>query len=105
MVHGSAPSSERFRAWKSFFIAGYAAQKGLFLPKGTPDDVIQAYRESASKAVAVEGFKEKAQDVLGDYEQAVGDEAGMMFADAVNMDDEARAWVINWLNTQYSAGL
>jgi hypothetical protein len=55
--------------------------------------------------VAVEGFKEKAQDVLGDYEQAVGDDAGMMFAEAVNMDGEARAWVINWLNTQYSAGL
>ncbi|UTW11505.1 Bug family tripartite tricarboxylate transporter substrate binding protein [Marinobacterium rhizophilum] len=105
MVHGSAPSSERFRAWKSFFVAGYAAQKGLFLPKGTPDDVVQAYQEAASKAVAVPGFKEKAQDVLGDYDQAVGEEARMMFAEAVSMDDEAKGWVINWLNTKYSAGL
>ncbi|WP_020680634.1 Bug family tripartite tricarboxylate transporter substrate binding protein [Marinobacterium rhizophilum] len=105
MVHGSAPSSERFRAWKAFFIAGYAAQKGLFLPKGTPDDVVQAYRDAAAKAIAAPGFADKAQDVLGDYEQAVGDEASKMFSEAVSMDDEARAWVINWLNSKYSAGL
>ncbi len=105
MVHGKAPDSERFRAWKSFFVAGYAAQKGLFLPKGTPDDVIQAYRESAAKVIAVSGFKEKAQDMLGDYEQAVGEEASMMFAEAVSMDDAAKTWVIDWLNSKYSAGL
>jgi hypothetical protein len=29
----------------------------------------------------------------------------MMFAEAVNMDDEAKAWVIDWLNAKYSAGL
>ncbi|NVK43800.1 MAG: tricarboxylate transporter [Oceanospirillaceae bacterium] len=105
MVHGQAPNSEAFRAWKSFFIAGYAAQKGLFLPKGTPDEVVQAYSEAVAKVVAKPGFETEADDVLGNYEQAVGDDAQMMFAEALKIDDAAKAWIIDWLNSRYSAGL
>jgi hypothetical protein len=104
-VHGEAPNSEAFRAWKSFFIAGYAAQKGLFLPKGTPDEVVQAYSEAVAKVIAKPGFETEAEDVLGNYEQAVGGDAQMMFAEALKIDDAAKAWIIDWLNSRYSAGL
>jgi hypothetical protein len=29
----------------------------------------------------------------------------MMFAEALKIDDAARAWIIDWLNSRYSAGL
>jgi hypothetical protein len=105
LVHGQAPDNEAFRAWKSFFIAGYAAQKGLFLPKGTPEEVVQAYSDAVAKVIAKPGFESDAEDVLGNYEQAVGGDAQMMFAEALKIDDAARAWIIDWLNSRYSAGL
>ncbi|AJQ92749.1 tripartite tricarboxylate transporter substrate-binding protein [Gynuella sunshinyii] len=105
MVHGQLPDSDAFRAWKTFFIAGYAAQKGLFLPKGTPDDVVKAYSEAVANVIAKPEFASESEDVLGNYEQAVGSDAQMMFAEALKIDKAARTWVINWLNSEYSAGL
>ncbi|WP_428243620.1 Bug family tripartite tricarboxylate transporter substrate binding protein [Gynuella sp.] len=105
MVHGQAPDGEAFHAWKSFFVAGYAAQKGLFLPKGTPDNIVQAYREAAANVIAQPGFASESEDVLGNYEQAIGNDAEMMFAEALKMDKAAKTWVINWLNSEYNAGL
>ena len=105
MVHGKKPSGSAFDAWKSFYIAGFAAQKGIFLPKGTSEDVIAAWRDAANKVISSEGFTEKSQKVLGVYPQAVGKDAERLFRNAIELEPSAKRWVTNWLSQKYNVKL
>ena len=101
MAYGKKPSGEAFEAFKSFVIAGYAAQKPIFLPKGTPKDIVDTYVTALQKTIKAPGFKEKAGDELGDYDQAVGPAAQKMLGVALNLDPKAKAWVKNWLTSRF----
>ena len=101
-VHGEKPSGEWFDAWRAFFTAGFAAQKMIFLPEGTPPDVVAAWREAAAKTVAAPGFPEQAAPVLGTYKQAVGPEAELLMATAIDVDPKAKEWVRSWLSETYN---
>ena len=105
MVHGAAPSGAAFDAWKAFFTAGFAAQKMIFLPKGTPDDIVAAWRDAAAKTVAAPDFKEKSELVLGIYPQATGDAAVTRMKLAVDVAPEAKQFVKDWLTEKYNVKL
>ena len=102
MIHKEKPSGEWFDAWKAFFTAGFAAQKMIFLPKGTPDDVLQAWRDAASKTIGASDFQDKAVKVLGTYSQKVGPDAELLLKTAINVDPKAKEWVRNWLTETYN---
>ncbi len=102
MVHGQAPSGEWFDAWKAFFTAGFAAQKMIFLPKDTPDAVVQAWRGAAAKTIGASDFPKEASKVLGTYEQRVGPDAEKLLQTAIDVDPKAKAWVRNWLTEKYN---
>lgn len=101
-VMGKMPSGDAFNAWKAFFSAGFAVQKLVFLPKGTPDDIVAAYRDAFAKVTAAPGFAKKAEKVLGTYEQAVGRKPEVLMRVAINVDPVARKWVRDWLQRKYS---
>lgn len=105
MVHGEPPSGPWFDAWKAFFTSGFAAQKMIFLPEGTPDDVVQAWRDAAAAAVASEELQAKKQEVLGDYKQAIGEAAQKMKQLATEVEPEAKEWMVNWLKERYNVRL
>jgi len=105
MVHGEAPSGAAFDAWKAFFTAGFAAQKMIFLPKGTPKDIVAAWRDAAAKTVAAPDFKEKSELVLGIYPQATGDAAVTRMKLAVDVAPEAKQFVKDWLTEKYNVKL
>ncbi len=104
-IKGKKPSGEAFRVWKSFFAAGFAAQKGIFLPKGTPFEVIEEWRNAAANIVSAKGFPERSELVLGNYKQLTGDEAEVAFDIALSMTEEDKNWVRHWLNEKYQAAL
>ena len=101
-VHGEAPSGEWFDAWKAFYAAGFAAQKMIFLPNETSDDVVQAWRDAAAAVVESDEFKNTSQAALGEYPQAVGDTADGLVDLAINVDPQAVEWVRNWLTERYN---
>jgi tripartite-type tricarboxylate transporter receptor subunit TctC len=101
-VMGKKPAGQAFDAWKAFFISGFAAQKLVFLPKGTPDDIVAAYRAAFSKVISRPGFMQEAEQVLGSYEQAVGRKAEVLVRGAIHVDAGARKWVRTWLEDKYS---
>ncbi|MES9886384.1 MAG: hypothetical protein ABW140_06190, partial [Candidatus Sedimenticola sp. 6PFRAG1] len=105
MVHGKKPSGDAFNAWKAFFTAGFAAQKMIFLPKGTSDDVVAAWRNAAAKTVNAPGFAEKSRKVLGVYPQATGEDAVKRMQLAVGIEQSAIDWVRNWLTSTYNVKL
>ena len=102
---GSKPEGIEFEAWKAYFAAGFAAQKFILLPKGTPDDIVETYRQAVIDMVNAPGFKEAAAEVLGDYEQGIGEGADRMYEIAIGLDPEAKEWVKNWLAERYDVKL
>ncbi|MGB0664972.1 MAG: Bug family tripartite tricarboxylate transporter substrate binding protein [Pontibacterium sp.] len=101
MIHGKAPQGEAFNVWRSFFVAGFAAQKGIFLPKGTPDDVVEAWKQAAASVVESEEFLSTSEKVLGKYPQAVHGEAAAAFNAALALSDADKAWIRTWLTDKY----
>ena len=105
MMTGEQPAGAWFDAWKAFFAAGFAAQKMILLPKDTPEDVVEAWRNAAIAAVASDELQAKKQEVLGDYKQATGNAAQKAKQIATDVDSAAREWVANWLQEKYNAKL
>ncbi len=105
IAYGKKPSGTAFDALKSFIIAGYAAQKPLFVPKGTSQDIIDAYTAAIGKVVSAPDFAQRAGDEIGEYKQQVGAQAARTLDAALNINAESKAWVKNWLTTKYNVKL
>ncbi len=104
-MHGKAPSGEAWEAWKAFFTAGFPAQKMVFLPKGTPQEIIDAYSAAFDKVIAAPGFAEKSKKRLGVYPQLTGKGAEAKLQIATNVDPAAKAWVKTWLKERFGVEL
>lgn len=102
MAYGKKPSGIEFEAFKAFNTAGFAVQKLIFLPKGTPKDIVDAYVQALEKGIRTDEFKKKAEAELGDYEQATGKAAETMLKVALDIPPEARQWVRKWLTDKYN---
>jgi tripartite-type tricarboxylate transporter receptor subunit TctC len=97
MATGKKPSGVEFNAYLAFFGSGFAAQKPAMLQKGTPKPIVAAYRKAFADAVADKELQAKKDKVLGDYEQAVGDDIEDLYKVATTIDPQAREWVRNFL--------
>lgn len=104
-VHGSKPSGAAFEAWKTFFVAGFPAQKMVFLPKGTPRKIIDVYTKAFQKVISSSDFPEKSKGRLGVYPQATGNNAKILQQKGLQVNAEAKNWVKNWLKEKYGVKL
>ncbi|WP_394226159.1 Bug family tripartite tricarboxylate transporter substrate binding protein [Paracoccus marcusii] len=105
MMHGEAPSGVAFEAYKAFFSSGFAAQKPAMLPGDTPENIVQAYRDAFSAAAQDPELIATSGEVLGEYDQAVGDEVVGLYQVATTIDPEAREWVRTYLSENHSVML
>lgn len=104
-VKGEEPSGEAWDAWKAFFVAGFPAQKMVFLPKGTDQEIIDTY-SAAFKAVTEQpDFAEKSKARLGVYEQATGAQAAEFKKLGTEVPAETKAWIKKWLGERYGVKL
>ncbi|AWI80664.1 tricarboxylate transporter [Parazoarcus communis] len=102
IVTGKKPSGTEWEAFKSFLIAGFPAQKLLVLPKGTPDPIVEAYREAVRKMKLDPEYIAAKDEALGGYEQ-VTDKAGeSLFKEGTTIDPKARDWVRALLEKEYN---
>lgn len=102
MIHGKKPTGVEYNVWKTFFIAGFAAQKGLFLPQGTPDDVIASWRSAAQRVIDQDNFKEESELVLGEYPQLIHEDAVNTLSSVLTISDTDKEWVRQYLNDNYN---
>ena len=90
-----------WEAWKAFFISGYPTQKIAFLPKGTPQEVIDAYVAAFEAVRARPDFAEISSNEVGEYPMFVGDAAMKAARESTSVTPEAKACVISWLRGSY----
>ncbi|MBJ7552480.1 Bug family tripartite tricarboxylate transporter substrate binding protein [Marinomonas ostreistagni] len=101
-IHGEKPSGQAFEVWKTFFIAGFAAQKIMFLPKEASSDTLQTYRNTMADVVKQPGFKEQASKAIGDYDQIVGKNVDAAVRMIFSLSAEDKKWIQQWLTERYN---
>ncbi|MBD0787275.1 tricarboxylate transporter [Vibrio sp. Y2-5] len=105
LAKGDIETSQGFKVWRSFFVAGFVAQKVFFLPKSTPEDIQLAWRDSMTKLVEDPAFLDRAEEVLGNYKQLTGIEADQAVDAILSLDEESKKWVAKWLKDKYNTNL
>ncbi|MGI9373587.1 MAG: Bug family tripartite tricarboxylate transporter substrate binding protein [Hyphomicrobiales bacterium] len=104
-MKGEEPSGEAWEAWKAFFVAGFPAQKMVFLPKGTDQEIIDAYSNAFKAVTERPDFAEISKKRLGIYPQATGAKAAAFKKQGTEVDPKATAWVKNWLKERFGVEL
>lgn len=105
IAQGKNPKGPAYDAWKAFFVAGFPAQKMIFLPKGTPSDIVQAYRDAANAIIADPVFPEKSKKRLGIYPQLTGKAGEIAKKSATQVPPAAKKWVKDWLKRRFQVEL
>ncbi len=102
---GCETSGVAWDAWKAFFISGFAAQKMVYLPKTTSKAVVDMYTKAFKEIIARPDFAKLAEEELGVYPQLTGPGAQSANEQAITVSPEAKAYVLNWLKTDYNVTL
>ena len=100
-----AMNTPGYAAWKAFFTAGFAAQKMVFLPEGTDEGIVQAYRDAFEKASMADNFADISAARLGKYPQGFQGKAEVLKSQALSVDEESLDWVKNWLKESFDVEL
>lgn len=100
ILNGEHPSGPWWNAWKAFFVAGYPAQKALWLPADAPDEALAQWTEVAQKLAEDPEFVEASKD-FGNYRLYVGEDAVNLTKIGTNVDPEAKEWILTWLKDRF----
>ena len=101
IVHGKKPSGIEWDAFKAFLISGFPAQKLLVLPKGTSDEILEAFRAASRLLLKDPYYLENRDRVIGEYEQVTDAEADRLYKASSSITPEAREWVRNYLQNTH----
>lgn len=102
---GAPPSGPEYDAYFAFFTAGFPAQKMVFLPNETPDDIVNAYQKAFEDMKADPDYQANAEAVLGTYEQVTGPLAQALFEKGTTISPELRQQVAAMLGAEYGVKL
>ncbi|WP_438873648.1 tricarboxylate transporter [Tateyamaria omphalii] len=102
---GCETSGTQWDAWKAFFIAGFPAQKMVFLPNGASADAIATYTQAFEAVKARADFGDISSKRLGKYPQMTGAEAQGALESGTNVPQEAKDFVVGWLEERYGVTL
>ncbi len=104
-IKGEEPSGEAWDAWKAFFIAGFPAQKMVFLPKDTDQEIIDTYAAAFKAVTERPDFAEISEARLGVYPQSTGAAADNRLKLGTQVAPEAKAFIKTWLKERYGVEL
>ena len=104
-TEGCETKGERWEAWKAFFIAGFPAQKMVFLPRGATEEMVDTYSDAFQRVHARDDFAEISKKRLGVYPQMTGDQARETLKLGTEVPQEAKEFVVDWLEERYGVTL
>ncbi len=104
-TEGCETSGEKWDAWKAFFVAGFPAQKMVFLPAGASNDAMVTYTKAFETIKARADFADISAGRLGVYPQMTGSEATGALQSATNVPQAAKDFVVKWLKDRYGVSL
>lgn len=105
MATGKAPAGPEYDAYFAFFTSAFPAQKMMFLPKDTPQEIVDAYQAAF---VAMQGdadYQAGIESVLGGYVQVTGALAKALYQRGTVIAPELRKQVVDMLAADYGVML
>lgn len=105
MNDGKKPSGPGFEAWKNLIQIGVMANKFFALPAGTPKNIVETYRTAARDILKDPEFIKTGAEIVGGYEQVIGDDALPIIREATTMSPEAWTALDTWLQKNYNLPL
>lgn len=100
-LNGSPPEGEAYDAYRAFLVPGFVYQKGLWANEGTPESVVQAYRDAVAAISDDPEFKKSSAEVLGGYPLYSGEKAQDDLIEAFEIEPEVRQYTLDLLKTKY----
>jgi tripartite-type tricarboxylate transporter receptor subunit TctC len=100
-LNGKPPSGPAAAAYNAFLHMGVTASKSFILPRGTPDEIVAVWVETAKKVVADKDFRKVAAKVIGAYKQSYGQDAADVLRMATGVSPETKAWLKAWIKQRF----
>jgi tripartite-type tricarboxylate transporter receptor subunit TctC len=97
-LNGKKPSGPMWDAYKHLLNLNIMAQKALWLPNGTPDEVYQTYLATMKKIFKDKKFKKQVEKTFAKYPQAFGKRAEKIIKDSLNFSPETMKWMKDWID-------
>jgi tripartite-type tricarboxylate transporter receptor subunit TctC len=105
-VHGSEPSGPLWNAWQALFFSSTVFNKAVWLPEGTPEDIVDAYTAAFDAMLEdpewTEGVGESFVEVAASF---TGPETREMVQEHLVLDEETIEALRVFLDEQYDADL
>lgn len=105
ILHGHPPSGPDYDAYRAFNIAGFAAQKMVVMPRDTPQDILEAWRQAWRDVFADPQYQARVQSVLGEYGQVTDQAAQSLFVAGTTINPDVRRRILSILSNEYSVRL
>ena len=100
------PKGKVYEAWRTFYLAGFPSQKMLVLPNNTDQEVVDAYYQALEKIMQnPDSWPDTKEDILGLYNQSVGDEANAILQEIIQTDRMNLDWYKNWVKEQFGISI
>jgi tripartite-type tricarboxylate transporter receptor subunit TctC len=97
-IHGKKLSGVQLEVWRALFGIRVMGSKMFQLPPGTPDDIVNAYRNAMKNVLNSTDFQDKkVQKVVGEYPQKLGKASEKILIQAVGMEQNTVKWLKGWL--------
>jgi tripartite-type tricarboxylate transporter receptor subunit TctC len=100
MVHGKKPSGAPFSAYRTVFQMAIMASKGIVLPAGTPQPVVDTWRTAVKKILDDPEFQKTAASIVENYPQFLGEDVRPILKEATTFTPEGWEWLKGFMKSK-----
>lgn len=97
MHGGKSPTGVVYEAWKNVVTMGVSASKGMALPRGTADDIHEAWSVAMENVLKDKEFMSKGRKIMGAYKVNLRKDAQAIYNNAMDISPEAEKWMKDWV--------
>ncbi|MDH3316354.1 MAG: hypothetical protein OER43_11400 [Gammaproteobacteria bacterium] len=101
-VYGKEPSGTAYEGWKSLMAVSVTLSKSWNMMRGTPPDVIAAWRTAARKSYAEIMSSPKGQKVFGPYKNIMTDGAIKIRQLGTTLEPESAKWLAKYVKDRFN---
>ena len=104
-VYGKEASGPAYEAYRSLMAVSVPLSKSWNLMKGTPKDVVEAWRTAAKKVYAEVSKDPKGEKIFGPYKNIMSDAAIRIRDDGTTLSPAAAKWLGNYVKVRYDVDI
>lgn len=100
-IYKQAPNGQVWKAYLAFMAAGFAYQKALWAPDGTPQAALDALYAGSRRLIESAEFKEKSKALMEGYPTYAGRDVEQAVRDALTLPPDVRKFARDLVSTKY----